>query len=136
MTEKVRIDIAIVYFTSICQSIIDFSDEFQLFQHPIFRQKTKQSLKRMIEDMETQVNAFVKPNSVFFDIKKRLLDGQSMEDINFGTKEVCQLTDYSETILDHYKEMMRLSILAEKDVNKANEFVSEYMQLLKKYELA
>ena len=135
MKKIIRVDIAIVYFTSIAQAMIDFSDEFQLFRHPIFKQRTKQSLSRLIQDLEVQVKAFCKPESYKHDVSKYLKDGETMEDVNFGMKEVISLTDYADTFSEYYRCFIKLSILAEKDPQKAENFTKEYIDLLKKYEL-
>lgn len=128
-------DVEMIYFVAIIQSLRDYIDEFNIQADPVFRQKTKVSLNTMISALEGQINNYIKPFEQKRDLSKLEYNGVKFDDIEFTTTDMFTLIDYSEALLMHFRGMIKLSNMHEKESNKADFFVKEYVNLLDKYGL-
>ena len=128
-------DVEMIYFVAIIQSLRDYIDEFNIQADPVFRQKTKVSLNTMILALEGQINNYIKPFEQKRDLSKLEYNGVKFDDIEFTTTDMFTLIDYSEALLMHFRAMIKLSNMHEKEPNKADSFVKEYVDLLDRYAL-
>lgn len=89
----------------------------------------------MIAALEGQINNYIKPFEQKRDLSKFEHNGVKFDDIEFTTTDMFTLIDYSEALLMHFRGMIKLSNMHEKEPNKADFFVKEYVNLLDKYGL-
>jgi hypothetical protein len=109
---------AILIFLFYVQFLINFIDEYQLMQHPFFKQKLKNLLKGFADALLEQMNRFVLGDM----IKPVTIGDEALDATHHGLLEL--------------EEYFRVAFqLAELSEDKQAAFEADYHELIKKHQL-